>query len=128
MGLAPPAVTAILRAAAAAPSGDNPQPWRFVVRPSTALGTGGFTIEFYYMPELDHPLLNAEEGGTLIALGAAVENARLEALAQGYAPHLTYPESGPVVARMELAEGNGALPRDLTPLREAILRRHSNQK
>jgi len=109
----------ILTAAAAAPSGDNSQPWRFVVRENS--------IEFQYLPEKDHPLLNHEEGGTLIALGAAIQNAELEAQAQGYAPQTTYCENGPCVAVMELGEG-GRLDAVSAPLREAIFARHSNRK
>lgn len=112
-------ITRILAAAAAAPSGDNSQPWRFVVR--------GKSIEFHYIPERDHPILNYEESGTLIALGAALENAELTAKAQGYAPQTTYRASGPCVAVMELAEG-GRLSETAEPLARAVPERHSNRK
>ncbi|MDD2658043.1 MAG: nitroreductase family protein [Candidatus Pacebacteria bacterium] len=112
-------IRAILTAAAAAPSGSNSQPWRFVVR--------GRTIEFHYLPERDHPILNYEESGTLIALGAAIQNAELEARAQGYTPQITYRESGSCVAVMELEVG-GRIDDASQSLREAILKRHSNRK
>lgn len=109
----------ILAAAAAAPSGDNSQPWRFVVR--------GNVIEFHYRPGLDHPVLNHEDGGTLIALGAALENAALEARALGFDPNIAYQENGSCVAEMMLAEG-GSLDSADVPLHVAIPSRHSNRK
>ncbi len=112
-------ITNILTAAAAAPSGDNSQPWRFVVQ--------GKSIEFHYIPERDNAILNYEEGGTLIALGAAIQNAELEALAQGYTPHTTFRESGVCVAVMEFKEG-GRLDNTSAPLQESILKRHTNRK
>jgi hypothetical protein len=112
-------ITKILTAAAAAPSGDNSQPWRFVVR--------GKSIEFHYIPERDNAILNYEEGGTLIALGAAIQNAELEALAQGYTPHTTFCESDMCVAVMELEEG-GHLSGVQKILQEAIPKRHTNRK
>lgn len=112
-------ITKILTAAAAAPSGDNSQPWRFVVRSKS--------IEFHYIPERDHPILNYEESGTLIALGAAIQNAELEAQAQGYAPQTTFRESGSCVAVMELRE-NGHLGESSEALQKAIFTRHSNRK
>ena len=112
-------ITKILTAAAAAPSGDNSQPWRFVVK--------GRTIEFHYIPERDHPILNYEEGGTLIALGAAIQNAELEARAERYAPQTEYRESGSCVAVMTLNEG-GSLDEDSASLQRAIRARHSNRK
>jgi hypothetical protein len=112
-------VEQMLAAAAAAPSGDNSQPWRFVVR--------GKTIEFQYLPEKDNPLLNYEEGGTLIALGAALQNAELEARARGYASRIMLQPSGSSVATMELG-ADGTLDERSNALREAIFRRHTNRK
>lgn len=112
-------ITKILTAAAAAPSGDNSQPWRFVVHESS--------IEFHFLPEKDNPILNYEEGGTLIALGAALQNAELEARATGYEPEVTFCENGPCVAIMELKEG-GRLDEGMGSLQQAIFKRHSNRK
>lgn len=112
-------VNSIIDAAVAAPSGSNSQPWRFVVR--------GSAIEFRYLPERDHPLLNFEEGGTLIALGAAIENAELAARAGGLEPRTTYRDAGACVAVMELAEG-GSFSSEERALFDAIPGRHSNRK
>ena len=84
-------------------------------------------IEFHYLPERDHPLLNFEEGGILIALGAALQNAELEARAQGFAPWTSYVASGSCVAVMELVE-RGSLDASLQALHGAIFRRHTNRK
>lgn len=112
-------ITKILTAAAAAPSGDNSQPWRFVVHEKS--------IEFHFLPEKDNPILNYEDGGTLIALGAALQNAELEARAEGYEPEVTFCERGSCVAVMELKEG-GRLDERMEPLQQAIFKRHSNRK
>ncbi len=112
-------VTKILTAAAAAPSGDNSQPWRFVVQDSS--------IEFYALPEKDNPILNYKEGGTLIALGAALQNAELEARAQGYVPHTVLHEDGSCVAVMELKVG-GRLDKTDEFLQKSIFKRHTNRK
>lgn len=113
-------ITKILVAAAAAPSGDNSQPWRFVFRAPD-------TLEFHAMPEKDNALLNIDESGTLIALGAAIENAELEAKAQGFSPEIRYAEAGTLIATFVLHEG-GALPEGERHLREAIVTRHTNRK
>lgn len=112
-------ITRILTAATAAPSGDNSQPWHFVAHEHS--------IEFHYLPERDNPILNYEESGTLIALGAAIQNAELEARTQGYAPHITYCEEGSCVATMELKPG-GHLDEPSGALHGAIYNRHTNRK
>lgn len=112
-------VTKILTAAATAPSGDNSQPWRFVVHESS--------IEFHYLPERDNPILNYGKGGTLIALGAALQNAELEARAQGYTPKTAFNESGSCVAVMELKAG-GQLDEVTELLQKSIFKRHTNRK
>ena len=87
----------IIRAATAAPSGDNSQPWRFVFFPPE-------TIEFHLISDRDNPLLNVDESGTLIALGAAVENAAIMARSLGYIPDITWCAEGTCVATMKLVK------------------------
>ncbi|MBU6323193.1 nitroreductase family protein [Patescibacteria group bacterium] len=118
-GIPPEKLRAILEAAAAAPSGDNSQPWRFEVR--------GSAIDFFYRPELDNELLNFERSGTLIALGAAIENARLESLSQGFLPRVTYHAEGERVATLELSSGGEPSAQEAA-LRRSILKRHTNRK
>jgi hypothetical protein len=118
----PQHIEEIVRAAAAAPSGDNSQPWHFVYRKPDLL-------EFHYHPEKDHPLLNVNDSGTLISLGAAIENASLEAKAQGYNPEIaiSIEKDNSCVATMQLISGGTLLEKE-TPLHKAIHFRHSNRK
>jgi hypothetical protein len=118
----PAHITQIIRAAVAAPSGDNSQPWHFVYR---APGT----IEFHAHPEKDHPMFNVDDSGTLIALGAAVENASLEARALGYQPTISVSvaEPGSLAATLQLAPG-GDISADDASLQEVIHHRVSNRK
>lgn len=113
-------ITKILEAASTAPSGDNTQPWRFVAR--------GSLIEFHYLPEKDHPVLNYEEGGTLIALGAAVQNAEFAAKTLGYDPTIEFLETGSCVARMTLERKSIELSEREKTLAAAVSARHTNRK
>lgn len=110
----------ILSAAVAAPSGDNSQPWRFVFRTPDIL-------EFHALPEKDNALLNIDESGTLIALGAALQNAELEAKALGFDPKIRYNAAGSLVAEFVLHEG-GTISEIERNLQQAIPLRHTNRK
>lgn len=112
-------ITKIITAATAAPSGDNSQPWNFVVR--------GNTVEFHYLPEKDNNILNYENGGTLIAIGAAIKNAELEAASLGYCSSIDYLQEGPCVATMTFKKG-GHLENGDSFLQENIFKRHSNRR
>lgn len=109
----------IIKAATLAPSGDNSQPWRFVVRKNI--------IEFHYLPEKDHPILNHEESGTLIALGAALENAELEARMQHFKVNTQLVDNGSCVAVMTL-NPDGKSDAMTVLLQKAIPSRHTNRK
>ena len=58
----------LLRAAAAAPSGDNTQPWRF------GIIADGSLVEIEVDPKRDSSLMNANQRMARIAVGAAAEN------------------------------------------------------
>ncbi|MDO8742576.1 MAG: hypothetical protein Q7J45_03540 [bacterium] len=113
-------VTKICTAAAAAPSGDNSQPWRFVFRAPNML-------EFHAITEKDNELLNIDGSGTYIALGAAIQNAELEAKALGFVPDVRYSSSGSLVAVFVLHDG-GVQSDEEKKLHQAIPSRHSNRK
>lgn len=113
-------VVKICAAAVAAPSGDNSQPWRFVFRAPDVL-------EFHAIPEKDNVLLNVDESGTLIALGAAIQNAELEAKALGFNPEVQYDGENSLIATFILHKG-GILSDEEKNLHQAILLRHSNRK
>lgn len=113
-------ITKICTAASAAPSGDNSQPWRFVFRAPN-------TIEFHALVEKDNALLNVDGSGTYIALGAAIQNAELEAKAVGLVPEVQYSYEGSLVATFVLHE-RGSLSVEEQTLHQAIPLRHSNRK
>lgn len=69
-------ITDILNAAVSAPSGDNCQPWRFVVRDNV--------IFLYDIPELDTSLYNWNSISSLLAHGALLENIKISATNFGY--------------------------------------------
>lgn len=110
----------IFIAAAAAPSGDNSQPWRFIVRAPNIL-------EFHAIPEKDNKLLNVDQSGTLIALGAAIENAELEAKSLGFNPEIYLNNGGTLIATCILHKG-GEFSSKEQYLQQAIPLRHSNRK
>ncbi|MGE3805643.1 MAG: hypothetical protein AB7K24_13285 [Gemmataceae bacterium] len=62
------AIATLLTAAGKAPSGDNTQPWRFLVDERTQ------RIELRVDPERDHSPMNAGQRMARIAVGAALEN------------------------------------------------------
>lgn len=113
-------LTKIVTAAAAAPSGDNSQPWRFVFRAPDML-------EFHALPERDNALLNVDDSGTFIALGAAIQNAELEAKALGFNPEVRYGAEDSLTATFVL-HGEGGLPEAEQELQRAIPLRHTNRK
>ncbi len=77
-----PDVAQILEAANQAPSGENCQPWRFVVR--------GLTIELYLIPERDTSHYGWGQRASYIANGAALENLCIAASASGYRAQVQY--------------------------------------
>lgn len=90
----------IITAANQAPSGENCQPWRFEVR--------GNELTIFLVPERDQSFYNERQKGSLVAVGAAVENALIAASALGYQPQLVLsPEetNKNLIARISLLEG-----------------------
>ncbi|HEV3245105.1 MAG TPA: nitroreductase family protein [Candidatus Paceibacterota bacterium] len=105
----------ILNAAVQAPSGDNSQPWSFWVQ--------GDTLDVHIHPERDHPILNVEDRGTLVSLGAVIENITVAAGAERLDADVSLPldkETAAVVRfREETTEPH--------PLHKAIAQRHTNR-
>lgn len=66
----------ILLAAVRAPSGDNTQPWRFVIHKSI--------IELYNVPERDTSLFNFKNRASFMTHGAVIENVAVAASFFGY--------------------------------------------
>jgi nitroreductase len=91
----------ILELAVAAPSGENCQPWRFVVR--------GREIRVFNVPGRDQGLYNFRQRGSYIAHGAALENIALGAPRFGYTAQIElFPDEreSDLVARVRLTESS----------------------
>ena len=107
----------ILSAAIQAPSGENCQPWRFVVK--------GMIIEQWNRPERDQSPYSWGQRASYMANGAALENLVLTANALGYEASVrTFPGKAEHVATITLAK-NGA---GTDPLEKTIFDRISNRK
>lgn len=66
----------IISEAVWAPSGDNSQPWRFIVK--------GSSVKIFNIPDRDNPILNFKKSGSYIAHGALIENITILAGEFGY--------------------------------------------
>lgn len=80
-------VERILEAGNTAPSGENCQPWRFVVREEV--------IEIHLLPERDKSAYSWGQRAAFLAAGAVIENMVVEASARKYRADVAYfPERG----------------------------------
>ncbi len=66
----------LINAGVQAPSGDNSQPWKFLVKDDV--------LRIFSLPERDNPAYNLDQKGSLVAIGALIENIALSASALGY--------------------------------------------
>lgn len=90
----------ILKAAVQAPSGHNYQPWKFEIRDNTIL--------FHNAPENDTTVYNYKQRGSMVAHGAALENALITAETLGYSSLVeVLPEGSDTVLKLTLAKGQG---------------------
>jgi hypothetical protein len=89
-----------LALAVRAPSGDNTQPWRFVVDDEAG------TIALGVDPSRDPSPMNAGQRMARIALGAALENLLRAAEVRGWAAELE-PPAPPSLAQVRLTQGRG---------------------
>jgi hypothetical protein len=118
-------LSVILNAAVRAPSGDNSQPWAF--------GTYEKKITVFYFPEKDNPILNYKNRGTLISVGAVIENIITQASDLGYSTKVKYLfntsinelESRKAIAEIDI-QSNGLDQKPL--LSEYIYKRATNRK
>lgn len=109
----------ILEIAVLAPSGDNAQPWRFVVR--------GGALFLYNMSERDASLYNFRQRGSFLAHGAVLENIVVIAPSFGLVAEATpfpIPGDSDCTARVEFAPT--AIRED--PLLPFVERRATNRK
>lgn len=114
----------IIRKAVAAPSGENTQPWRFVLR--------GGTVSVFNLPERDNPVYNFRQRGSFFAHGALIENMELLAFGAGYRlSFLSYfdPTRKDHVADIQCIRDSNLSPnQDEKALIEAIPKRVSNRR
>ncbi|MBT3282544.1 hypothetical protein HON59_00855 [bacterium] len=109
----------IIKAGTQAPSGDNVQPWRFVVNDSV--------IKLFNVPEADNSFYNISQNASYIAHGAVIENMAITAKTLGYNANISlFPDSGKsnLVATISLEKGNT----QNQPLYEYIEKRVTNRK
>jgi nitroreductase len=113
-------IEVIIDAAAQAPSGDNAQPWRFVVR--------GNSICLYNIPGRDDSPYNYKERGSFFAHGAAIENMVIAGESLGYASHVSLfpvPKNNECVAKIVFSKEKNPAPHVLLA---AIHARSTNRK
>lgn len=104
----------ILAEAVWAPSGDNSQPWSFKISENV--------VDIFAHPEKDHPLLNVDSRGTLLAIGALAENIVICSPAQGLSAKVEGLRDARVV-RVVFSEATTIT----HPLAHAVRERHTNR-
>jgi nitroreductase len=116
------ALTDCVRAAVAAPSIHNSQPWRFRIR------DGGIDVFADWSRQL--AVIDPSGRELLISVGAAVFNIRLAVRDQGWAPVVRlFPEPAEPALVARVAPGPSARPDpSLAALAAAIPRRHTNRR
>lgn len=77
----------LLEAAVRAPSGDNCQPWRFEVK-------GREAVSVYTVAKRAKSFFDYGGRGTLISVGAVLENMRIQAACYGLATEVSYSKDG----------------------------------
>lgn len=109
----------VLETAVWAPSGDNSQPWFFVMR--------GNTVRVHLEPDRDNRILNFKLSGTYIAHGALIENIILAAPLSGLVAQVqVLPDSSDPYCTAEILFEEK--PGEIDPLAQVIRERHSNRK
>lgn len=112
-------ITEILEEAVFAPSGDNSQPWHFLVHENI--------LDVYSLPEKDNVLFNYRQRGTLVAHGALLTNISLIAETLGYSIKVKFWPDPDDSSHTFRAEFNSATPTN-NPLVSFIRSRQTNRK
>lgn len=106
-----------------APSGDNSQPWKFVI-------TKDNKIFLYNIADKDNPILNVHEGGSMISHGAVILNMEIAADSFGYKTTVSYfPDSSikDLVAVLSFVKNNKLNNFYSTNFLESIKKRCTNR-
>lgn len=113
-----PVMRRVLEAAIRGPSGDNCQPWRFeVVAPDR--------VKIYVVEERARSFFDHGGRGTLMSVGALVENMRIQAAADGHAVEVSYQDTAGaegLKAEVQLREDAQA---DITRSRVSAMQRRT---
>jgi nitroreductase len=111
----------LIRAAILAPSGENCQPWKFVIK--------GDDLFLYNLPERDQSAYSWGQRASYLANGAAIENMVIEAAASGYKLAISlFPDTNDkdLVAVIKAISANGS--DSASVLAPFISKRVSNRK
>jgi len=114
----------IIADAILAPSGENCQPWKFILRQDA-----GNTIDLMLLPDRDQSLYSWGQRASYMANGAVLENLTISAREHGYEPKVAlFPDENNenLVARIELAKNVTVVPKN--PLYPFIAERSTNRK
>ncbi len=101
-----------------APSGDNSQPWRFVIDNNR--------VDIFIIPSKDHPILNVGSAGTYLSLGALLENMKLAASTRNLTSEIKILPETLSSPSAQITFTTGATTPD--PLAQYIKARHTNRK
>ncbi len=109
---------AIITAATFAPSGENCQPWRFVVE--------GNRIEVHMIAERDQSAYSWGQRASYVAIGAAVENMVIAASEKGKKTTVVFGPQGDGPVAIVTVQDDGSVMPD--PLVDAVQKRCTNRK
>ncbi|MFA5932133.1 MAG: hypothetical protein WC793_02040 [Candidatus Paceibacterota bacterium] len=111
----------ILKYGVMAPSGDNSQPWKFVL--------SGTKLKIYNLPDKDNPYLNFMQSGSLIAHGALLKNIEIASSKIGLISKIKLfptPNDSNLIAEISFEEASSA--QQVDPLFEFISKRATNRR
>ncbi|MBI4067945.1 nitroreductase family protein [Candidatus Kaiserbacteria bacterium] len=118
-----PDVKKVLEAAIMAPSGENAQPWKFVVHRQH----DKTVIDVLVSEERDQSLYGWGNRASYVAIGAAVENMRIAAPSHGFSVSVSLlPEADNALLAARVSLARGIVTRD--PFAENINTRATNRK
>jgi hypothetical protein len=110
----------IIELANLAPSGGNSQPWTFEIEQDALI------VEIH--PEVDHPVMNYRNRGTLFSFGALQANIAIAAKYFGYTAEVTYDDTATLTKILVRFEKDKGKDTSLRQLYEHIESRTSNRK
>ncbi|MFA6353325.1 MAG: hypothetical protein WCW93_00075 [Candidatus Paceibacterota bacterium] len=111
----------ILEYGVMAPSGDNSQPWKFVISDTI--------LKIYNLPDKDNPYLNFMQSGSLVAHGALLKNIEIASSKVGLISKIKlFPSSNDPNLISEISFENTSPAQQIDPLFEFISKRVTNRR